>query len=145
MAVWATIDDVLGRWIGDDAPCDAASLEAWITDAETLILAEYPDIQDRIDDETLSLDRVRLVVARMVTRVFRNPTGTRQHQETTGPFSGSITYGGDDPGGLWLTAEERALLGVLVGSGGQQAFTISTLNLPLPGWWTGPDTWVPVP
>ena len=142
MALWATVDDVLGRWIGDDAPCDAALIEAWIADAETLILAEFPTIQDRLEAGTITLDRLRLVVARMVTRAFRNPTGTRQRQETTGPFTGSITYGGDHPGDLWLTAEERALLGG--GSGTQQAFTISTLNLPATGWWTGPDSWAPI-
>jgi hypothetical protein len=140
--MWATVEDVLGRWIGDDAPCDAARIQAWIADAETVILAEFPNIQARIDDETLSLDRVRLVVARMVTRAFRNPTGTRQRQETTGPFTGSVTYSGDNPGDLWLTDEERGLLGLSGGS--QQAFTVSTLNLPMPGWWAGPDRWLPL-
>lgn len=145
MAMWATVDDITRRWIGDDAPCDAAKIDAWITDAEALILAEFPDLQVRIDDESLSLDRVRLVIARMVTRAFRNPTGTRQRQETTGPFSGSVTYAGDTPGDLWLTDEERNLLGGLVGARRQRAFTVNTIDPRYTaGWWSGPDLWLPV-
>lgn len=144
--MWATAADVTWRWIGDDAPSDEDRIEAWICDAETLILAEFPDLQDRIDDESLPLDRVRLVVARMVTRAFRNPTGTRQRQETTGPFSGSVTYAGDSPGDLWLTDEERNLLGGLVGARRQRAFTINTIDPTRcgAGWWSGPDLWLPV-
>ena len=144
MAMWASVDDVLNRWIGDDAPCDAARVEAWIADAEVLLLAEYPDLVERIAAEATLGDRVRLVIARMVTRAFRNPNGTRQYAETTGPFTTSRTYGGDTPGDLWLTDDERALLG---GAGGaQRAFTINTINTSgYPwGWWSGPDTWVPM-
>lgn len=144
MPLWATIDDVRNRWIGDDVPCDAAKIEAWINDAETLIVAEYPDLADRIDDLSLPVERVRLVVARMVSRAFRNPTGTRQRQETTGPFSASLTYAGDSPGDLWLTAEERTLLSGIPGAHRPRAFTIGIAPADGYGQWVAPDVWVPV-
>lgn len=105
---WTEPDDVLARWLGDKTPPPVTQITAWITDAETIIRSEFPTIQDRIDDEDepLSLDTVRMVVCSMVLRVIRNPEQARS--ETLGPYS--FTRGGDSPGALTLTAEERALL-----------------------------------
>lgn len=115
MASWTTPDDVLGGWIGDDAPEDDALVQRWIARAERLIRREFPDLQARLDDEEPDLlDTVRDVVSAMVTRVFRNPNGHRSvsGQETTGQFSGTntITFGGDHPGALELLDDERAAL-----------------------------------
>lgn len=116
MAAWATAEDVLSAWIGDDAPTNLDLVEAWIGRAERLIRREVPGIQDRLDagTETDLADTVNDVVVAMVTRVFRNPAGHRSvtGQETTGQFSGSntITFGGDNPGALELLASERDAL-----------------------------------
>lgn len=113
---WTTPDDVVNSWIGDDAPDDAALVQVWIDRAERLLRREYPDLQTRIDsgaEPDLEATVVDVVTA-MVTRVFRNPGGYRSisGQETTGQFSGSNTtmFGGDNPGALVLTDEERDAL-----------------------------------
>ena len=103
---WTTPDDVLGSWIGDDAPDDALLVQRWIDRAERLIRREFPDLADRVASglEPDLTDTIVDVVSAMVIRVFRNPSGHRSvsGQETTGQFSGSntITFGGNNPGAL---------------------------------------------
>ena len=118
---WATEADVLDRWVGDNPPA-IELVQTWIADAETLVAFEYPDIQTRIDDLTLPLARVKLVVSRMVIRALRNPDNIRQ--TASGPFS--TTYAGDEPGGLQLTDADRKLLGVVSLEEEQAAFTVDT-------------------
>ena len=127
---WTTPDDVLGSWIGDDAPDDALLVQRWIDRAERLIRREFPEIQERLDSggEPDLADTVVDVVSAMVARVFRNPSGHRSvsGQETTGQFSGSntITFGGDNPGALGLLDEERDALRPPDAPRGGQAFSI---------------------
>ena len=129
---WATSEDVLDAWIGDGAPTDLAKVETWIGMAERLIRREVPDLQGRLDAEaelvppvTDLLDTVRDIVISMVTRVFKNPDGKRSIQSASGPLSESITFGGDNPGGLFLSDDERkALLG---GRSGQRAFMVDMI------------------
>lgn len=122
--MWATANDVLERWIGDDKPTDHELVQRWVDDAETLILSEFPDIQDRIDAGDLPVERVRFVVARMVTRAFRNPNGLRQVNEQAGPFGLSGTFAGSTPGDVMLTPEERALLRAPTKARRPRAFTV---------------------
>jgi hypothetical protein len=68
---WATFEDVRDRWVGSNLPTDADLVTALINDAEAVVLAEYPLIQDRIDAATLPLNLVKMVVVRMVSRVLR--------------------------------------------------------------------------
>jgi hypothetical protein len=123
---WITAEDVTSAWIGTDAPDDVVLVEKWIAKAERLIRSNVPGIQDRIaaGTEPDLLDNAGDVVIDMVTRKFRNPEGLRQVQETTGPFSGSRTYGGTEPGSLYLTDDELKKL-TLGTSGGQHAFSVS--------------------
>lgn len=131
---WTTSADVLGAWIGDDAPADADLVDTWVGKAERLLRAKVPGLEARVDagadaDSDL-LDTIQDVVSAMVQRVFRNPEGVRQRQETTGPFSGSVTYGGDQPGSLWITDAE---LSMLSGAGTNRgAFTIDTIPVTSP-------------
>ena len=121
---WTTPDDVLGSWIGDDAPDDALLVQRWINRAERLIRREFPDLADRVASglEPDLADTIVDVVSAMVIRVFRNPSGHRSvsGQETTGQFSGSntITFGGNNPGALELLDDERDLLSGSSGDGG---------------------------
>jgi hypothetical protein len=108
---------VIDSWIGDGAPTDPALVDVWIARAERMIRNNVPDLQARLDAEadlvppvTDLLDSVRDVVVAVVTRIFRNPEGVRTRQESTGPLGGSVTYGGNDPGGLALTADELTSL-----------------------------------
>jgi hypothetical protein len=106
---WATFEDVTDRWIGPNAPADDDLVTALIADAESVILSEYPRIQERIDAETLPLSTVILVVVRMVSRQLRNPEGLTYWQQTTGPFGQARNFG-SAPQDLWLTPEEKNLL-----------------------------------
>jgi hypothetical protein len=114
---WTSPTDVTGAWIGEGAPADQEKIQNWINKAEREIRFRVPDIQARITAEmalvppsTELLDTAKDVTVSMVTRVFRNPEGIRQTNETTGPFTASRTYGGDVPGGLGITADEIAKL-----------------------------------
>lgn len=105
---WASFEDVVSRWVGSGVPTDEALVDEIIHDAEHVILAEYPLIQDRIDDGRLDASVVKLVVVRMVTRVLRNPEGLSYWQQTTGPFGQARNYG--DRTDIWLTVDEKSLL-----------------------------------
>lgn len=122
---WTTPQDVKDRWLLGDVPVTDQQLAVLIGDAEDTVGSEFADIQTRIDAATLPVARVQKVVARMVIRHIRNPEGIRQVSETTGPFTGSRTYGGAEPGAMYLTDEDRAeLAGVKTG---QRAFSIDTI------------------
>lgn len=131
---WTRPVDITSRWAGEGKPNDDDLLQQLIDDAEEIIRYEYPDITGRVDDgesgiapeDPVPLERVRLVVARMVSRHLRNPDGVRQVTETTGPFSENRTFAGDLPGQLLLLDEERRMLGYLPGAPKQRAFTVPT-------------------
>jgi hypothetical protein len=130
---WTLAADVTSSWIGEDAPTDVVLVDKWVAKAERLIRSEVPGIQERIDGglEPDLLDNARDVVIDMVTRKFRNPEGLRTVQDSTGPFSGSRTYGGTEPGALYLTDDDMKKLSVSK-STGQRAFTVDTF--PWGGW-----------
>lgn len=128
---WTEPTDVIGSWIGEDAPDDIILLQKWIDRAEREVRFRVPDLQARLDADaallppaTDLLETAKDVVVAMVTRVFRNPEGIRQVNETTGPYTESRTYGGDVPGGLGLTGDE---LEKLQGPRAAGAFTIDMI------------------
>ena len=128
--VWTSATDVLGAWIGDDAPKDAELVTVWVGKAERLVRRKVPGITGRIAlDEPDLLENVKDVVTAMVQRVFRNPEGIRQANTTTGPFTESRTYGGDIPGSLAITADELELLSA-GGTGRGKAATVDMV----PSW-----------
>jgi hypothetical protein len=104
---WAVPQDIIDRWIGNDAPTDTDLMTALITDAESVILAEYPSIQARITADTLPLATVTMVVARMVIRMLRNPDIVTYWQQQTGPFGQARNFGESD---IWLTDQEISML-----------------------------------
>ena len=144
--------DVVEAWIGDDAPDDDERLRKWVERAERKIRREVPGITGRLaasdpDHEPDLPDLVRDVVIDMVTEVYRNPEGIRQMQDTTGPFSGSVTFGGDSPGALVLTKDHLATLAPPGRVG--RAFDIDLMpdpdqQHPLQGLWlNGPSRFAP--
>lgn len=152
MPTWTVSDDVRDRWVGTDAvPATDAQITTLLDDAEDSVLREIPDIATRIlraagtDTTTgpsVPLTRVKKVVARMVIRHLRNPEGRRTTQRGAGPFQEGVTYGGDEPGALYLTDEDRRELGGAYTGG---AFTIDSLPSPLEARsWTSGDTWEPL-
>lgn len=124
---WVVAQNVLDAWIGDDAPTDTALVDVWVGKAERLIKSHVPDLQTRIDDDISGdlLADTRDVVVDAVIRKFRNPEGLRQVTDNTGPFGNSRTYGGNEPGALYLTDEDLRKLRGTASAGG--AFTIDTI------------------
>lgn len=106
---WATYADVTDRWVGPGEPNDEDLVNALIADAEAVILSEYPQIQDRIDAETLPIGVVTMVVVRMVSRVLRNPENLTYWQQNTGPFGQGKNYGSDNAD-IWLSLDEKNML-----------------------------------
>jgi hypothetical protein len=131
---WTTASEVSAAWIGGDAPSDSVLIDVWIGKAERLLRAKVPTLETRLDEDPLLepdlLGNVKDVVTAMVQRVFRNPEGIRQRQETTGPFTGSVTYGGDQPGSLWVSDAELAMISPA--GTGRGAFTVDTIPVTSP-------------
>lgn len=109
---WTTASEVLAAWIGPGAPTSTALVDTWIGKAERLLRGELPDLQARVDAATEPdlLGNIKDVVTEMVQRVFRNPEGVRQRQESAGSLAGSVTYGGDNPGLLEVTGDQMRRL-----------------------------------
>ena len=131
---WTTAAEVVAVWIGDDAPTDLELVDRWVERAERLLRAKVPGLALRVGADPAAepdlLDNIKDVVSSMVQRVFRNPEGVRTRQETTGPFSGSVTLGGDQPGELWVTADELSRIALPGRSGA--AYTVDTIPLTSP-------------
>jgi len=144
---WTSAADVVAVWIGDDAPTDLALVDRWVGRAERLLRAKVPGLALRVEADPVTepdlLDNVKDIVSSMVQRVFRNPEGVRTRQETTGPFSGSVTLGGDQPGELWITDDELGRISLTGSRGG--AFTIDTIpaSSPYSPYFVPADTWWP--
>lgn len=123
--MFATVEDVKSRWLTGAIPASDAQLMTLIGDAEDIVVGEFPSLPADVVAGSVPEGRVVRVVARMVMRVLRNPEGHRTVAEATGPFSGSTTYGGENPGELYLTDDDRRDLGGRRSSG--KAFTVSTI------------------
>lgn len=124
--MWATSTDLRDAWLLDpqDLPDDAA-LTLLIDRAGRYLLSLDPRLQARAQaDPGLASLCVDVVVA-MAMRVLTNPEGIRSVSETTGPMTRSVTYGGETPGNLFVTEEEKRLLGI---RRRQRAFSVPTWN-----------------
>jgi hypothetical protein len=135
----ATPADVLARWLTANPPSET-TVEAWLADAATLLRWEIPDLDARIADGRLPIERVVMVQVAMVLRVLRNPDGAWSTSQTTGPFSVSTSFDRNETGGLHVTDDERALL--RDDGRGQRAFTIDTTPAAAGHEWP-PDPWFP--
>lgn len=123
--MFATANDVKSRWLTGAIPADDTQIEVLVSDAEDIILGEFSALEDDVSAGVVPKGRVVRVIARMVLRVLRNPEGHRTVAETSGPYSGSTTFGGDNPGELYLTDDDRRDLGGRRSKG--KAFTVSTI------------------
>lgn len=115
---YAELPDVqnrLGRPLTDDEQTQVPTL---LADTEILLKARISDLDDKVADDDGYLDIVKMVEARAVRRLLRNPDGYTS--ETDGDYTYQINYrlaSGD----LDVTDQEWALLGVGAG--------ISLINL----------------
>ena len=99
--------DVRARWLSGPLSVDDERIEILLGDVEDFLAGEFPDLDERLADGRLTAARLRRVVVRIASRVLRNPDGYRQVSSGTGPFTGSATYGGDHPGEIYVTDEDR--------------------------------------
>jgi hypothetical protein len=131
---WTSAAEVIAAWIGDDAPTDTAKIDLWIGRAERMLRSRVAGLEARMFAQPTTepdlQESVSDVITSMVQRVFRNPEGVRTRQETTGPFSGSVTLGGDQPGELWITDDELSRVSLTGTNRG--AFTIDTIPVTSP-------------
>lgn len=125
MGAYAGVDDVKTRWIASTLPPANSVIEEFLSEAAVIIDAEYPMLRKQVSGNKDLQERLRLVSARMVIRAIQNPDRVRQVQETTGPFSGGVTFAAETLGDMRLTVDDRAIL-----TGGyssvNRAFTIDT-------------------
>lgn len=130
---WVDPETVMGYWVGSDAPTDPQTvLPPLIKGAETVIKFHFKDMDARLaatePAEEELMDRLEFVLARMVIRAVRNPEGARAVQSGAGPFQETVTYGGDEPGSIWMLDREYDML-LPEGSRSKhsgKAFTIDT-------------------
>lgn len=132
---YASVADVehrMGRPLSDPERTLAAAL---LDDAETLLRARIPRLDQRVADEQFG-KLVVLVEASAVVRVLRNPGGYRS--ETAGDYSYTIDTRAA-AGYLTILDSEWRLLGVAPG-----AFTITpTVSQPWRPAWCGTGCWCP--
>lgn len=125
---WAWEADLEGADLeGVTAAYELAQMTYWLGRAKRAILAEVPVavLTQRIAEGKVDADAAKDVQIDLVLGKFANPGGVRTVQESNGPSSGSITYGGDTPGQLTLTAHHRKMLGIPV-AGTRSARTVNT-------------------
>lgn len=123
--LYATAQDVRDRWIASTLPPDDAILEKYLYEAALIIDAEYPHLRKQSATDPDLTERLKIVSARMVTRAVQNPDRVRQIQESTGPFTGGMTYDAATLGDMRLTPDDTAiLLGGSYRAG--KAFTVDT-------------------
>lgn len=117
MALYAQVDDVAARYENELLAARREWVETLLDDAETVIYAEIPGLDARVESGRVSEATVRRVECSMVLSVLRNPSG--YSSQTAGEFSYSFQGGGAPGGRLVLSAaDRRALLG------GKRATTI---------------------
>lgn len=144
---YATPADVRERWVGTDSLPEDKVLQAWLTDAETLIFAEIPSVIDKVtnDPDGLWQRRIAYVEVQLVSQVMRNPDGVRQRAQTAGTFTDSVTYGTETISqAMTLTPAHRS---ILAGGGDKHVGIDMTPDQPqhplLNAWVNGPDEHAP--
>ncbi|MBV7294926.1 hypothetical protein KRX51_03205 [Corynebacterium sp. TAE3-ERU12] len=142
-ATWTSPEDVRSRWLGSEDLPSSAVIQAWIDDAETLIFAEFPSLQERLTDDPDGTWRARLVyvTTQLTIQALRNPNGIRQRSQTAGDFTDSVTYGSETISGIMqLTPAHKALLNGAKPRHVGIDMTVDKTTPPLAGVWVnGPD------
>lgn len=141
MASPATITDLTARSFRPLTEQEQQVGAVLLGDAWDLITGQLPHAEARVTTDAKFAALVKQVQVAMVLRVLKNPDGLLSEQID------DYTYRRDSAistGALYLSADERALLGVGDGQSGG-AWTIRTRPIGRgPGYWATTDTWVPL-
>lgn len=126
---YADVDDLRLRWPGlPDTEEAEARAGALLSDAAAVLDADKAPVLDE-NDVVTDLAVRRLISCAMVERAMKSDgasqAGVTQESKTMGPFSRSFTFA-NPTGDLYLTKQERRLLGVLK----QRAASIDLLACP---------------
>lgn len=116
MATYATVDDLRASYFEGDLPESLNDkLEVKLDEAEEILRSYVPggDLAAWVAAGHTNPDRLRMVLCSMVLRVVRNPTGAAT--QSAGPFSMSLDKAVAS-GRLWLTRDDRRLLGLRRGA-----------------------------
>lgn len=125
---YADPSDVSGR-LGRSLDASESTMVATrLADAERLLKARIPDLDQKITDGDVSIDLVKMIEANAVVRLVRNPNAYTG--ETDGNYSYQINWK-TATGELEILDNEWALLGI-----SQAMFVIAPL---LPPWLTEPQ------
>lgn len=108
--------DVQNAWLSQTPLPSDMSVETWISRAERYLISQVRDLPARIEAGRTTEDDVRDVIVDLVIDVLINRERIRTVQESNGPTSGSVTFGGDSPGKFSLTDRQLRQLGVLTTS-----------------------------
>lgn len=122
--VWAQPEAVRDAWLLDADLPDDNTLTALLGRAQRHLEGLDRSLAGRVAVDSALAAAAADVLVDMVIRLLRNPEGTRTVSETTGPISTNVTYGGDEPGSLYVTDEERELLRIR-SHRRQRAFSVS--------------------
>lgn len=106
---YATVTDVENRLGRDLDEYETTIVGARLDDVEIVIKSRIPTLDEKILDDQISVDVVKMVEADAVIRHLRNPEGIVG--ETDGNYSYQLNWA-TVKGSLELTAEEWRLLGV---------------------------------
>ena len=114
---WATDADLTKVWLlRKPIPGDIEGREALLKRAQSRIVRAYREagltpelaVQAGLTDE----ETIRAVQVELVSNSLKNPYGATQLAENTGPFGGSMTFSEGFRGGLSLTDDMIADLGI---------------------------------
>lgn len=106
-------------------------------DAEALIRS----VKNGLDEDTaLWPNNAVVVLRRVMARAYEDPVvepGASNMSVTAGPFTRQVSYSSDaSAGGVWLSKQDRLLLGVNVG---RSSFAVDLMPQPRPP--MNPDWW----
>lgn len=93
--MWVEITDIKNRWISDKPLPSDEKLQVIISDFESQVLNRFPDINDRIANNTLSIDFLIATISRWIIEYLQTD-GTQYSSETQtmyGVGSRSVTIG----------------------------------------------------
>lgn len=87
MVDFATQDDIEALWRPLDAS-ESGQVESLLRLASAMVRGRFPDLETRLYRSQIDSQLVADIVASMVVRAMRNPTGIKQ--ETIGPVSYTV-------------------------------------------------------
>lgn len=132
-APWADPQEVVNGWLLDeDLLPDETKITVWIARAQKLVEDTYrikkpnaTPLSEKVAADPDLAETARDIIVAMLERVFSNPEGVRSAMDVTGPLTGSVTYGGDNPGVLDLSDTEARRMGIF-NRRRQRAFSVPT-------------------